>query len=40
MRLAGHVLRLSVFLGEDDLWQHKPLYHDEVEVLRYEGKQP
>jgi protein CrcB len=30
MRLAGYAVRLSVFVGEDDRWHHKPLYHEIV----------
>ncbi|WAL64532.1 DUF190 domain-containing protein [Amycolatopsis cynarae] len=30
MALSGRALRLTVFLGEDDLWHHKPLYHEIV----------
>ncbi|EME59791.1 DUF190 domain-containing protein [Amycolatopsis decaplanina] len=30
MRLAGRALRLSVYVGEDDVWHHKPLYHEIV----------
>lgn len=30
MRLQGSALRLTVFIGESDLWRHKPLYHEIV----------
>lgn len=30
MELAGHALRLSIFVGEDDRWRHRPLYHEIV----------
>lgn len=30
MALSGRALRLTVFLGEDDLWHHRPLYHEIV----------
>jgi PII-like signaling protein len=30
MRLAGRALRLTVLVDEDDLWHHKPLYHEIV----------
>jgi hypothetical protein len=30
MRSAGRALRLTVFVDEDDHWQHKPLYHEIV----------
>lgn len=31
MRLAGHALRLSIFIGEDDYWHHKPTYEQIVQ---------
>lgn len=37
MRLAGQALRLTVFVGEDDRWQHKPLYHEIVTRARAAG---
>jgi uncharacterized protein len=30
MRLHGPALRLTIFVGEDDRWHHKPLYHEVV----------
>jgi uncharacterized protein len=30
MRLEGTALRLTIFVGEDDTWHHKPLYHEIV----------
>jgi PII-like signaling protein len=30
MTLKGRSLRLSIFVGEDDVWHHKPLYHEIV----------
>jgi PII-like signaling protein len=30
MRLEGPALRLTIFVGEDDMWHHKPLY---VEIV-------
>jgi uncharacterized protein len=30
MRLEGPALRLTIFVGEDDTWHHKPLYHEIV----------
>ena len=30
MRIEGPALRLTVFVGEDDTWHHKPLYHEIV----------
>ena len=35
MPLTGPALRLSIFLGEDDTWHHKPLHHEIV--LRARG---
>lgn len=37
MKLAGYALRLTVFVGEDDQWQHKPLYHEIVTRARTFG---
>ena len=30
MKIEGPALRLTVFVGEDDTWRHKPLYHEIV----------
>lgn len=30
MKLQGSALRLTVFVGEDDMWRHRPLYHEIV----------
>ncbi len=30
MKLQGSALRLTIFVGEDDMWHHKPLYHEIV----------
>ena len=30
MKLEGAAVRLTVFVGEDDQWHHKPLYHEIV----------
>lgn len=30
MQLSGRAMRLSIFVGESDLWQHKPLYTEIV----------
>jgi PII-like signaling protein len=30
MKLQGSALRLTVFVGEDDQWHHKPLYTEIV----------
>src|SRR5947199_9183945 len=37
MRLAGQALRLSIFIGEDDTWHHRPLYHEIVRRARDAG---
>jgi len=37
MQLAGHALRLSIFIGEDDTWHHKPLHHEIVKRAREAG---
>lgn len=37
MNLAGHALRLTVFVGEDDRFNHKPLYHEIVTRARNAG---
>ena len=30
MKLEGAAVRLTIFIGEDDRWHHKPLYHEIV----------
>ena len=30
MTLQGSAARLTIFIGEDDTWHHKPLYHEIV----------
>lgn len=30
MRLAGRALRLTIFVDVDDVWHHRPLYHEIV----------
>jgi uncharacterized protein len=30
VKLAGPALRLTVFIGETDVWHHRPLYHEIV----------
>lgn len=30
MKLQGRALRLTIFIGDNDLWHHKPLYHEIV----------
>lgn len=37
MQLTGYALRLSIFLGEDDTWHHKPLHHEIVKRAREAG---
>jgi PII-like signaling protein len=37
MRLSGYALRVTIFVGEDDRWQHKPLYHEIVTRARTAG---
>lgn len=34
---SSHALRLTILLGEDDTWQHKPLHHEIVERARAAG---
>ncbi len=37
MRLSGPATRLTVFVGEDDQWHHKPLYAEIVHRARQAG---
>jgi PII-like signaling protein len=37
MRLSGPARRLTVFIGEDDQWHHKPLYTEIVHRARGAG---
>lgn len=37
MKLAGRAMRLIVHIGEDDVWHHKPLYHEIVRRARQAG---
>lgn len=37
MRLTGHALRLTVFVGGDGRWQHQPRYHEIVTRVRVAG---
>ncbi|NMO54644.1 DUF190 domain-containing protein [Actinoplanes sp. TBRC 11911] len=30
MKIEGPAVRLTIFIGEDDIWRHKPLYHEIV----------
>lgn len=37
MKLTGYALRLTIFVGEDDRWQHHALYHEIVTRARAAG---
>jgi len=37
MKLEGHVRRLTIYLGEDDTWNHKPLYTEIVHRAHQAG---
>jgi PII-like signaling protein len=37
MRLEGSATRLTIFIGEDDQWHHKPLYNEIVHRAHREG---
>ncbi|MEU6559540.1 DUF190 domain-containing protein [Nocardia nova] len=37
MKLTGYALRLQILVGEDDLWHHKPVYHEIVRRARESG---
>jgi uncharacterized protein len=37
MHMNGYALRLTVYIGEDDQWHHKPLYHEIVTRARDAG---
>jgi len=37
MKLSGPALRLTIFIGEDDQWHHKPLYHEIVQRAHQAG---
>jgi PII-like signaling protein len=37
MRLEGSATRLTIFVGEDDQWHHKPLYNEIVHRAHQEG---
>jgi PII-like signaling protein len=30
MKIEGPAVRLTIFIGEDDQWHHRPLYHEIV----------
>ena len=37
MYLSGHALRLTILVGEDDTWHHKPVHHEIVKRAREAG---
>ncbi|MGC9671165.1 DUF190 domain-containing protein [Planosporangium sp. 12N6] len=37
MKLEGPAVRLTIFVGEDDCWHHKPLYHEIVHRAHRSG---
>jgi len=37
MKLEGAAVRLTIFIGEDDRWHHKPLYHEIVHRAHQAG---
>lgn len=37
MKLQGSALRMTIFIGEDDIWHHKPLYHEIVHRAHASG---
>ncbi len=37
MKLQGPAIRLTIFVGEDDTWHHKPLYTEIVHRARAAG---
>jgi PII-like signaling protein len=37
LRLSGHATRLTIFVGEGDVWHHRPLYHEIVRRARDAG---
>ncbi|HKS47802.1 MAG TPA: DUF190 domain-containing protein [Amycolatopsis sp.] len=37
MHTTERALRLTIFLGEDDRWQHKPLHHEIVQRAHEAG---
>ncbi|MCI2418763.1 DUF190 domain-containing protein [Saccharopolyspora sp. K220] len=37
MKHASSATRLSIFIGADDTWHHKPLYHEIVRRAREAG---
>lgn len=37
MKLEGSALRLTIFVGDTDLWHHRPLYHEIVHRAHQAG---
>ena len=37
MKIEGPAVRLTIFVGEDDNWHHKPLYHEIVHRAHVAG---
>jgi PII-like signaling protein len=37
VKVTGSALRLTVIVGEDDIWHHRPLYHEVVARAREAG---
>ena len=37
MKIEGPAVRLTIFVGEDDQWHHKPLYHEIVSRAHHAG---
>lgn len=37
MRLEGRAVRLTIYIGADDTWHHKPLYHEIVHRAHIAG---
>lgn len=37
MKIEGPAVRLTIFIGEDDQWRHKPLYTEIVHRARAAG---
>lgn len=37
MRVTGKALRATIFIDDDDTWQHKPLYHEIVHRAKAAG---
>jgi PII-like signaling protein len=37
MKIEGPAARLTIFVGEDDTWHHKPLYHEIVHRAHRSG---